>query len=300
MADVLRFVLCPSYHGATALAFLLNNHPDLSCLGDTLPWAGRNQSCSCGARVDDCEFWQEIRRRLRTDRYAGEAQLLPLLPRLLPWPRLNRMAAQGLTGASLVLGPWVARLAGQATDEYLDAYRRFYSAIEELHGTRCVVDGSKSIGKVLALTALGDSGRRAKVVHLVRDPRGYARSLQSRGVAPARLREVGEQWQRIHRNIALLFDGRARCDYLRLRYEDLCRDADGTMNALFDFFGVDSAAVCHPPRDARKNHIIGNRMLRTFDGQLRLDARWRTELGPDEQADVLRGAGRVAADYGYV
>jgi len=72
------------------------------------------------------------------------------------------------------------------------------------------------------------------------------------------------------------------------------------MNALFDFFGVDSAAVCHPPRDARKNHIIGNRMLRTFDGQLRLDARWRTELGPDEQADVLRGAGRVAAAYGYV
>jgi hypothetical protein len=299
MTDTLRFVLCPPYHGATALAFLLNNHPRLSCLGDSLPWGGRNQSCSCGARVDECGFWQEIRRRVGTDRYAGEAQMLPLLPRLFPAPGANRIAARALTGTALVLGPWVGRIGGRAVHDYVDAYRRFYAAIAELQGTRFVVDGSKSIGKVLALTALDGIGQRAKVVHLVRDPRGYANSLQSRGAAPARLVDVGREWRRTHGNIQRLFEGRARFDYLRLRYEDLCLAPDTTMNALFDFFGVEPASVCHPARDPRKNHIIGNRMLKTFDGRLTLDTRWQTGLSAEDQAAVRHAADSLAAAYGY-
>jgi hypothetical protein len=299
MTDTLRFVLCPSYHGATALAFLLNNHPRLSCLGDTLPWGDRNQSCSCGARVDECGFWQEIRRRLETDRYVGETQMLPLLPRLFAAPRPNRLAARTLTGAALLLGPWVGRIGGYATDDYLDAYHRFYAAIAELHGTSFVVDGSKSIGKVLALTALDRTGTRARVVHLVRDPRGFASSLKSRGVAPNRLRDVGREWRRIHRNVQRLFEGCSPFDYLRLRYEDLCRAPETSMNALFDFFGVEPADVCHPAREPRKNHIIGNRMLKTFDGQLKLDTRWQVALSPVEQGDVLGAAGPLASAYGY-
>jgi hypothetical protein len=267
-------------------------------MGDTLPWGDINQSCSCGARVAECGFWQEIRRRLETERYAGETKMLPILPRLFAAPGPNLLAARALTGAALLLDYRVGRLGGRAIDDYLDAYHRFYAAIAYLHGTRYVVDGSKSIGKVLALTALDSNRPRAKVVHLVRDPRGYASSLARRG-APARPRNVGHEWRRIHGNIQRLFEGRARFDYLRLRYEDLCQEPEATMNSLFEFFGVEPASVCHPAREPRKNHIIGNRMLKTFDGRLKLDTRWQTALDSGDQAEVLGAAGRLAVVYGY-
>jgi hypothetical protein len=299
MSDPYRFVVCPSYHGATALAFLLNNHPVLSCLGDTLPWADRSQSCSCGARVKDCAFWQEIHRRVSAERWRGEAQMLPLLPRVFADPQRNRPVAQALVAASLMFGAGARRLAPRATSELTDAYRRFYAAVRDLHGTRHVVDGSKSVGKVLALTGLGEAGQRARVLHVVRDPRGYAWSLRSRGAGPVSPTAIGRDWNRQHRAIELLFARLGRFDYLRVRYEDLCLDSEATMARAFSFFGVEPAPVCRPADDPHKNHIIGNRMLKHFDGTLRLDQRWQQCLTPEEQGAVMRAAGRRAAAYGY-
>ena len=38
MRTRVAFVVCPSFHGATLLALLLNNHSQISALGDMLPW----------------------------------------------------------------------------------------------------------------------------------------------------------------------------------------------------------------------------------------------------------------------
>jgi hypothetical protein len=299
MSDPYRFVVCPSYHGATVLAFLLNKHPLLSCLGDTLPWTDLNQSCSCGARVSDCDFWQEVRRRAGADRWRGEAQILPLLPRVFAAPVLNRPVTRALIGASLLFGSTVRRLAPRAAAEFTSAYRDFYAAIRDLHQTRHVIDGSKSVGKVLALTALSDAGRRARVVHLVRDPRGYAWSLRSRGAAPADIGAAGREWRRRHRDIQRLLGHSRRFDYLTVRYEDLCLDSDRTLARIFGLFDVDPLPIGELTDNVRKNHLIGNRMLKNFDGRLRLDQRWRQALMSAEQDAVMRAATPLAAAYGY-
>jgi len=298
MDSLFRFVLCPSYHGATALAFLLNNHPDLSCLGDTLPWAERNQSCSCGLRVDECAFWQDLARKTDAERFADEAQMLPLLPRILRHPTWNLVAARGLVATSLVIGSTARRLAPRACAEFTDAYQRLYASIRNLHGGGHVIDGSKSVGKVLALTNLSKPPRRALVLHLVRDPRGYACSLQRRGESSS-WAEAGRAWRYIHGGIIRSLALCPRCDYLRIRYEDLCADSAGTLRSVFAFLGVHAADVTHPAQDPGKNHIIGNRMLRTFDGTLRLDARWQNELDQSAQSAVIAGAGRLARTLGY-
>jgi len=299
MSDPFRFVICPPYHGATALAFLLNNHPRLSCLGDTLPWTAQNQSCSCGSRVEDCAFWQEIQRRVHASRWQGEQQMLPLLPRLVGAPRLNRALARALVAASLVFGHSARRLAPRPVTEFCEVYQDFYDSVLELHGTEHVVDGSKSLGKILALTGLGEPGQRARVLHLTRDPRGYAASLANRGVAPADIGAVGSEWRRTHRRIERLLSRPRQFDYLRIRYEDLCQTPDRTMGQVLRFFGVEPVDVFHPAREPCKNHIIGNRMLKSFDGVLRLDERWRTVLGAGQQDAVLARAAPLAADYGY-
>jgi hypothetical protein len=299
MPQALKFVLCPPYHGATALAFLLNNHPSLSCLGDTLPWEDRNQSCSCGLSVDDCAFWRELRQRITIERRQGEAQMLPLLPRILASPVANKYAARTMLSAAWLLGPAVRHIASSATTELSDIYQDFYSVIRELHGTKYVVDGSKSIGKILSLSLLGEQPVRCQVLHLIRDPRGYAYSLKRRHLAPSPLGRAGSEWKRTHRSIELLFRWQKRFDYLAIRYEDLCTDTEATLAKAFSFFGVPPADVCHASQDQRKNHIIGNRMLKTFNGVLRLDTRWQHELTPDEQQAVLDRAGRVALAHGY-
>jgi hypothetical protein len=299
MSDPYRFVVCPSYHGATVLAFLLNNHPLLSCLGDTLPWADRRQSCSCGARVSHCDFWQEIHRRVEAQRWREEPQMLPLLPRVFAAPALNRPVARALIGASLLFGPGVRRLAPRAAAEFTAAYRDFYAAIRDLHQTRHVVDGSKSVGKILALTALSDPDRRARVVHLVRDPRGYAWSLRSRDAALADIGASGREWRLRHRNIERLLGHSPRFDYLPVRYEDLCLDSDRTLARIFGLFDVDPLPIDKLTETVRKNHLIGNRMLKTFDGTLSLDQRWRQALMPEEQDAVMRAATPLAGAYGY-
>jgi hypothetical protein len=237
--------------------------------------------------------------RVKAEPREGEAQMLPLLPRILASPAANLYAARILLGAAWLLGPPVRHLASRANTELSDLYQSFYDAIRQLHGTTHVVDGSKSIGKILSLSLLGEQPVRCQVLHLVRDPRGYAYSLKRRHLAPNPLERAGTEWKRTHRSIERLFGWRKRFDYLAIRYEDLCTDTETTMAKAFSFFGVPKADVCHASQDQRKNHIIGNRMLKTFDGVLTLDTRWQTELTRKEQQAVLRRAGRVALAHGY-
>src|SRR5680860_1773785 len=58
--DKTFFVLSPSYHGATLLAKLINAHPEVTALGDTMPSNRFDQVCGCGTRVSACHFWQAI------------------------------------------------------------------------------------------------------------------------------------------------------------------------------------------------------------------------------------------------
>jgi hypothetical protein len=48
MFDRVFFVLAPSYHGATLLAKLVNAHPGVTALGDTMPSNRVDHFCGCG------------------------------------------------------------------------------------------------------------------------------------------------------------------------------------------------------------------------------------------------------------
>lgn len=52
------FLLSPASHGVTLRDKLLNAHPQVTALGDTLPPNAFDQICGCGRRVSVCPFWQ--------------------------------------------------------------------------------------------------------------------------------------------------------------------------------------------------------------------------------------------------
>jgi hypothetical protein len=92
---------------------------------------------------------------------------------------------------------------------------------------------------------------------------------------------------------------RALAPYLPLRYEDLCSDPETELARLFEFLQIGPESVVTAPRYAEKHHLIGNNMLRTFDGRIELDTRWRAEMSVAEQRTVLDCAGEFARRMGY-
>lgn len=304
----LAFVVCPSFHGATLLALLLNNHSQVSALGDTNPTRKFDQTCACGAKVSVCPFWQTISTGLRADRFSHLGTLLPSLP----WPlahhhlegghvaisknaAVNRAAGRLAASIGDALIPAIWRRESHTVADYLQVWERFYGLVRELHGTSMVVDGSKSSRKVALMARPSQGPTGIKVIHLVRDPRGFVASTL-RYEPEASLRTTTWLWSDLHARMEAL--GSA-ASYLRVRYEDLALEPEEEIGSVFDFLGVDREDVLVPPRFPEKHHSVGNSMLVGFDGTVRLDERWRDALSVSDQSRVLLYAGKVAERYGY-
>ena len=292
------FIVSPSYHGSTLLALLLQNHSQISSTGDGIPPRGSKTKCSCGQRVNECEFWQTISAR-------GPA-MLPALPRPLTRHRLEGYPTRVFHNARF------DRLAGRAAaaggdrvieslwrrsqiDEFVDLYRSFYKLTLDLQGTSVFVDGSKNWRPARLLAReLGPDG--ASIVHLVRDPRGFAVSQRARGLGGRDLRAAAWLWADLHGRMRTLEQA---APYRVLRYEDLCAQPEDELASLVASLGLAPENVVAPARHPAKGHLIGNPMRKDFDGTVQLDERWRSELSDAEQRTVLAAAGDLAARFGY-
>jgi hypothetical protein len=301
------FVVCPPYHGATLLALLLNNHSQISALGDMLPLRGVEQICACGRPSSECDFWKTVRNRLDTSSFPDLPTLLPLMPWPLlhhqvewstapvsPSPRVNRAAGRLAVRLVDLAAPVAWAMRGRAVRDFVETYVSFYRLVLEEHGTAVFVDGTKNWRKVALLARNLEPSSDVRIVHLVRDPRGFAASLRRHGRTD--LREAGWLWADLHDRMASL---REAAEYRLLRYELLCAQPEQEMRELFRFLGVEPKNVVTAPKYPHKHHVLGNQMFRTFSGSVRLDERWRSELSPAEQRTVLGRAGSLADRLGY-
>jgi hypothetical protein len=304
----LGFVLCPSYHGATLLSLMLNNHSAVSALGDTNPSRKREQVCTCLKPVSECEFWEAVCARIESERFAALDTLLPTLP----WPltdhyldgglthffsrtEVNRFAGRCAAGVADLLLPIIWRRRSQVTSEYVQTWQSFYAAVRELYGTSLMIDGTKSARKAALWASTMGADADIKVIHLVRDPRGYSASMRRRE-GHSDIRRYAWQWANIHERIEHL---NPALPYVRIRYEDLATRPEETIGLILDFLGLEREPVLGPPRFPHKHHLIGNSMRLQYDGRVVLDQRWREELTATDQRQVLRCAGRVAAMCEY-
>lgn len=299
MTDELTVVLCPSYHGATLLALLLNNHSRVSHLGDTLP--GRDtlwHVCACGQRIDKCEFWTSLAEDLDAGRFVNESSLLPLTPRLLAGRTMNTAANRLSAGASLALGAWAWQWRPSAARSFAETMSRFGAWVCARQGTTMFVDGTKSITRFLALYALLKPSR-ARVIHLTRDPRAFLASYRKYFDVPPSPVRIGRMWTSYHQSVRLLVKDRTGIDYLCVRHEDLCASPEYEVQRMLRFLALAPEDLIQAPRWPEKHHLLGNAMVFSFDGHIRADTRWRDDVSADAQTEVMSVAGAVAKRYGY-
>lgn len=293
----MNFIQSPSYHGATLFSILLDRHSDVTCLGDTLPTRSFDQRCSCGEKVSACAFWREMHARLCLDRFSRFTELLPLIPLNGGFPAHDKIFSRLLRwfGPRMAMALW--RAMEDERDEHIQAYLDFARFTREFFGTSVFIDGQKRIATPLALKAVKGKNCEIKILHLVRDPRGFFNSWKKYTQESAE--RAAHIWSDYHRRIESYFSTLPGFLYLRLRYEDLCLSQERSMQRVFAFLGVPYEDVARCARSPAAAHIIGNKMIRTFDGTITLDLSWRETVSQREQAALIEQTSPLFASYGY-
>ena len=295
------YILGAGHSGSTLLAMLLGMHPRICSIGEVKApalGAAADYRCSCGEPITSCGFWQALERALkadgvRLDLFEGATDI-----RRAPTPYLRRLMRPLQRSAPLERIRALALAMSPAWQDHLDRVQSLSGALARaacrISGKDVFVDSSKTGAQLVHL--LDHPDLDIKVVRLVRDGRGV--SLSFRKADGLSIPTAAYEWRRSNEEAERIVSRLPRDRWFDLRYERLCTDLDPTMQALFEFIGVEPAAPLAQVAD-EPLHLLGNDKARLNPKEVRLDEKWRRTLTPEDLDGFERVAGTVNRRLGY-
>jgi hypothetical protein len=300
------YIAGASFSGSTLLAFLLNAHPEMVSVSEVVgPPSARPRaelqrySCSCGQRLVDCSFFQEMQRRIlaqgstfdllnwRTDFKISRRRLIDI-PLVRP---LRRTWLEKLRDGVVPLVPGYRPVIREIAMRNL----HFARAALSITGKKVFVDAQKDPIRIKFLSEIDELDLR--VVHLVRDLRGGASSFIKHNPKnnPAR---AAYRW-----SLSNMTADQARRyvggrPWMLLRYDEICEDYQAVVDRIAKFAGVSSAVVPETFYQTH-HHIIGNTMRLRPDSTIRLDESWKSRLSEADLRTIARVAGRINHYFGF-
>lgn len=318
----LVYILSASHSGSTLLAMLLNSHPEVCSVGELKATSLGDPDrylCSCGRRIGECSFWNDIRKRMLnkgigfnisnagTDfgRSASKYASYFLRP-LHRGPVLER-----IRDAALNLSPtWRRQLPEIQNRNY-----KMMQCILEKTGKKILVDSSK-IGLRLKYL-LNNPLLKIKVIRLIRDGRGvvlthtdpakYAdsrnKNLRGGGMnagreKPRPIDRAAYEWRRSNEEAEEIIKRMAPAHWLQIRYETLCTEKEETLRRTFEFLKITQYDKTSNFRSV-DHHIIGNGMRLDVENEIKLDERWKIDLKIEELKMFEAVAGSMNRKYDY-
>jgi hypothetical protein len=291
------------HSGSTLLDLLAGSLPGAVSCGELntfwpRAWRG-DKRCGCGATLRECPFWSQVIEGLAAPRETSEA--------ISARRREQRLVRMRNTPALLL----PALFRGRARRELARTVAlrgSLYGEIARVSGATVVVDSSKSIGYGLLLRRL--PGVEVRFLHLVRDAHGPAYSYlrrrppeqtlepgTPRPVPPAR---TAARWMLSQVRAALLL--RAAGPYLRIRYEDLCRDPASVIARVAAFAGTTAEGFSPGAVVPSHVHTSGGNHMRFATSPLtvRFDEAWRRDLPAGARRAVTAITLPLLVVYGYI
>lgn len=291
--------------GSTVLDTVLGNHPEIASVGELCNLAERGwvrgEYCACGVPVRECSWWSDVRRRWASRVGCDDAE---------GYARLVRQFEEGhLSTAQVPL-----RSLAQHGDfrRYCQWTLALFEAIREVSGKAVIVESSKRAARAWALTQIPQIDLR--VIHLVRDCRGVAWSLQKKFAEdPKRGLASLNQTHRAWRAACVWMSGNLQAAWirrqlpaghsLRLRYEDYVEHSDEALGALEQLTGLDMSGLREAVAAGAEMQIghtaAGNRVRMNGPVRMRLDRDWMERLSASDQDTCWRLAGWLLRRYGY-
>jgi hypothetical protein len=297
-------------NGATLLSRVLGGVPGFCAIGeighlwDKALIDGRE--CGCGKSVRGCPFWSAVGKEAfgawdNVDaRHATELRG-SLLFRKLPVPHPFALP--------FILHPGLSSSYRTHLQEYGDLMERLYRAIASVSSSQVIVDSMKVPAHVYAMSLR--AGIDARVLHLVRDPRGVAYSNQKlvkRQGDDDRVRrrpaKAGVRWTWINESFSVL--ARHGVPTEVVRYESFVRNPHEEVRRIAAFAGVKMDAAIPDTRGGNRvqmpeDHLVAGNRMRFVQGEieLRVDDEWKTELSAGQRRTVEGVTWPLLRRYGY-
>lgn len=173
------FIASDSRSGSTLLDLSLGQVAGIVSVGELrYLWERgfhQNMLCGCGRPFRDCGFWTEVLRHAFGSDLMHRVQYVTELQRAVDRP--DRFLLTQHFRAARFAPAYRSKLR-----EYQAALGEVFSAVRVVSGCSVIVDASKAPGHGMLLR--GVPGVRLKVIHLVRDARAVAHSLQRKKERP--------------------------------------------------------------------------------------------------------------------
>lgn len=273
--------------GSTLLDAILGNAPGARSLGEVAGFHRYRSArvCDCGEPPASCPPCQAVLAAL------DESGDLAALQRLGPLPLKERCAH------------WTT-LGTRRRAEYARVADLVLSTVAATTGSDVLIDSSKNLSRAAAL--VHDGRHDVRILHLVRDGRGYLASRRRRAHANGtRHRALADLAGWAAKNLlisTLLRRGLSPDRYLLCRYEDLVGDPAAELRRIGEFADLDTSGLAEV--------VTGDGLSRThlFEPPRRIDYRVVTldverlrsqRLSPARNIGYWACGGAVSVCWGY-
>lgn len=298
----LIYVMSASFSGSTLMAFILATHPQIATVGELSgpdPLIRANDyPCSCGSLLKDCAFWKNIESRVNHNganfhilnqnkryRVSNSKVIHHLLTRPTKFFWIESIR------------DWFWRISqfNQQLTSYLKTNEAVIKTIMEYYKADIFLDTSKDVDRLQLL--MHSENFEIFIIHLVRDGRGQTNSKVRRG---APMKKAARWLVKFDNQAKRLCDSINPSHFIRLRYEDLCKNLPAQLRRIANLVGIEPT-LFDPARINNNQlfHILGNPMKWRGTDSIELDNRWKNELSPADLKLFQKIAGSRNKDFGY-
>ncbi|MFX0196599.1 MAG: sulfotransferase [Candidatus Hodarchaeota archaeon] len=184
------------------------------------------------------------------------------------------------------------------TRRFFESHRQFFIRSCEFENSKVYVDGTKSVRRAELFANYSDLP--FKIIHLVRDGRGFCLSfLQNNQLPRRKLAEAAKSWLEYIELIDTLSFRHPSLPLMTLRYEDLCENPEQTLSAVCEFLEIPFDNTMMKGTN-KPYHVLGHGMRKTFDGKIRQNLSWQRKFTSDEIDKITDLMKRGLQRFGYV
>lgn len=286
--------------GSTLLSGMLSQFSDTCGVGEAIRlWECcfiRGELCGCGRPLTECPMWRTALANLGINSNTTARELVSLRNRCLKWSEIARLAAGKPTGRMKA---------------YVSLLQSLFQEVFHTSHYPVIVDSSKFPPYLAVLIHALRS--QVSLVHIVRDPRAVAFSLQRKVRRPDVIAQTefmptyesaraAAAWVKRNAQTELLM--RVVGTKVRVRYEDLILRPSEHLSRIRKKLGLpelDLSFLEHGRITLHPQHsVAGNpRRFETGLQDLRIDDEWKMNLPTLSSAKVSLITAPLLLRYGY-
>ena len=271
-----------AYSGSTLLAFLLGSHSDIATVGEL---GGKtnynNYSCSCGQLLNECQFWNDVQNAMVSKGYD------------LQLDQFNIRPNDGVSYSSLDFfynRYFPFKMIDDCRDKlFLTKKRRYWQnqiiqknvalaeTICEVQNKNIFFDSTKDFYRLRYLKDY--FGGNLKILRLCRNGKAIVHSMNQK--KNYSIKSAIKEWIYVENYIERII--RNYVDDKNIMYvylEELCNQPIDTLNDIFEFLSINKISSIDNSTFSNQ-HLIGNVMRKNFDGTIRLNEEWKSQISTE-------------------